>query len=115
MNLNPWALGAFILSFVVASWLGAQLPTPYPQGSGPTPNPEPARASLFTTRFRHKDTGVLYAPGTQVHRAGDVNNDGIPDFIVSMPPIGANWNGPASLNTGTVFLRSGVDGAIIHQ
>ncbi len=79
------------------------------------PNPEPARESLFTTRFRHKDTGVVYAPGTQVHRAGDVNNDGTPDFIVSMPPIGANWNGPASLNTGTVFLRSGIDGTIIHQ
>jgi hypothetical protein len=47
--------------------------------------------------------------GVAVGAAGDVNDDGVPDFI-----IGAIGNNPNGSNSGSAFVYSGATGALIH-
>lgn len=60
--------------------------------------------------FSVKGSSVGYQAGTSVSGAGDVNQDGTPDFIVGMP--GANLNGS---NSGLVRVYSGVNGGMLWE
>ncbi len=60
--------------------------------------------------FSVKGDGLGYLAGTAVSGAGDVNGDGVPDFIVGMP--GAPINGS---NSGLVRVYSGVNGLQLFE
>jgi hypothetical protein len=59
-------------------------------------------------RFEGNTAGGNF--GTSVSGAGDVNSDGVPDLI-----IGARNDAPLGVATGSAYVFSGADGALLHH
>ena len=53
---------------------------------------------------------IAYEFGWSVDGGGDVDNDGVPDFVVGSP----HYNGIAS-NTGKAYVYSGATGSLLHE
>lgn len=86
-------------------------PAPSPVGSGRAHVFNGRTGSLLYTLISpHEEGGSHF--GYSVAGAGDVNNDGYADIIVS-----ADWEEPdgAPLNSGRAYVFSGATGLVIHE